>query len=126
MWLIVLNRIERAVDNFTGPFQAAYKANRSCADLVWAQTRSAQLLSVVMKKEFEWNKVSIAMSAAFNTIRRGTIVKLLEVVGCSDLRLVKYLMANTTLVVRVCSIDSEMFSFNIGASRGDTRDSTAG
>ena len=120
--LIVLNRIERAVDNFTGPFQAAYKAGRSCADLVWAQS---MLISVVMKKKFEWNKVSIDMSAAFNTIRRGTTIKLLEVAGCSrdDLRLVQYLMANTTLVVRVCSTDSEMFSFNIGASQGD---STAG
>ena len=71
--LIVLNRIERAVDNFTGPFQAAYKAGRSCADLVWAQS---MLISVVMKKKFEWNKVSIDMSAAFNTIRRGTTIKL--------------------------------------------------
>ncbi|XP_063682550.1 uncharacterized protein LOC134817344 [Bolinopsis microptera] len=116
--LIVLNRIERAVDNFTGPFQAAYKAGRSCADLVWAQS---MLISVVMKKEFEWNKVSIDMSAAFNTIRRGTTIRLLEAEGCSrdDLRLVQYLMANTTLVVRVCSTDSEMFSFNIGASQGD-------
>ncbi|XP_063677021.1 uncharacterized protein LOC134813262 [Bolinopsis microptera] len=78
-----------------------------------------------MKKEFEWNKVSIDMSAAFNTIRRGTTIRLLEAAGCSrdDLRLVQYLMANTTLVVRVCSTDSEMFSFNIGASQGD---STAG
>ncbi|XP_063680130.1 uncharacterized protein LOC134815520 [Bolinopsis microptera] len=65
------------------------------------------------------------MSAAFNTIRRGTTIRLLEAAGCSrdDLRLVQYLMANTTLVVRVCSTDSEMFSFNIGASQGD---STAG
>ena len=86
------------MDNFTGPFQAAYKAGRSCADLVWAQS---MLISVVMKKKFEWNKVSIDMSAAFNTIRRGTTIKLLEVAGCSrdDLRLVQYLMANTTLVV---------------------------
>ncbi|XP_063695298.1 uncharacterized protein LOC134826737 [Bolinopsis microptera] len=120
--LIVLNRIERAVENFTGPFQAAYKAGKSCADLFWAQS---MLISVVMKKEFEWNKVSIDMSAAFNTIRRGTTIRLLEAAGCSrdDLRLVQYLMANTTLVVRVCSTDSEMFSFNIGASQGD---STAG
>ncbi|XP_063673708.1 uncharacterized protein LOC134810943 [Bolinopsis microptera] len=83
------------------------------------------LISVVMKKEFEWDKVSIDMSAAFNTIRRGTTIRLLEAAGCSrdDLRLVQYLMANTTLVVRVCSTDSEMFSFNIGASQGD---STAG
>ena len=78
--LIVLNRIEPAVDNFTGPFQAAYKAGRSCADLVWAQN---MLISVVMRKEFEWSKLSIDMSAAFNTIRRKTTMNLLSAAGCS-------------------------------------------
>ena len=117
--LIVLNRIELTVDNFTGPFQAAYKAGRSCADLVWAQN---MLISVVMKKKFEWSKVSIDMSAAFNTIRRRTTINLLEAAGCSrdDQRLVQYLMANTTLVVRVKSTDSDVFDYNIGASQGES------
>ena len=117
--LIVLARIEQAVDNFTGPFQAAYKVGRSCADLVWAQN---MLISVVMRKEFEWSKVSIDMSSAFNTIRRRTTVNLLDAAGCSrdDLRLVQYLMANTTLVVRVNSTNSEVFEYNIGASQGDS------
>jgi len=117
--LIVLNRIESTVDHFTGPFQAAYKAGRSCADLVWAQN---MLISVVMRKEFEWSKVSIDMSAAFNTIRRRTTVNLIEAAGGSrdDQRLVQYLMANTTLVVRVNSTDSVVFDYNIGASQGDS------
>ena len=107
------------MDNFTGPFQAAYKAGRSCADLVWAQN---MLISVVMRKKFEWSKVSIDMSAAFNTIRRRTTINLLEAAGCSrdDLRLVQYLMANTTLVVRVNSTDSDVFEYNIGASQGES------
>ena len=117
--LVVLNRIEHAVDNYTGSFQAAYKAGRSCADLVWAQN---MMISVVMRKEFEFSKVSLDMSAAFNTIRRGTTINLLEDAGCSrdDMRLVQYLMANTTLTVRVNSTDSEVFSYNIGASQGDS------
>ena len=67
-----------------------------------------------MRKEFEWSKVSIDMSAAFNTIRRRTTINLLETAGCSrdDLRLVQYLMANTTQsqVVRVKSTDSDVFN----------------
>ena len=75
-----------------------------------------------MKKSFEWSKVSIDMSAAFNTIRRRTTINLLEVAGCSrdDLRLVQYLMANTTLIVRVNSTDSQAFGYNIGVSQGDS------
>ena len=65
-----------------------------------------------MRKEFEWSKVSIDMSAAFETIRRRTTINLLETVGCfsDDLRLVQYLMANTTQVVRVKSTDSDVFN----------------
>ena len=51
--LTVLHRIESPVDDFTGPFQAAYKAGRSCADLVWAQN---MLISVVARKDFEFSK----------------------------------------------------------------------
>ena len=117
--LVVLRRIEYAVDNYTGSFQAAYKAGRSCADLVWAQN---MMISVVMRKEFEFSKVSLDMSAAFNTIRRGTTINLLEDAGCSmdDMRLVQYLMANTTLTVRVNSTMSKVFKYNIGASQGDS------
>ena len=57
---------------YTGPWQAAYKRGRSCADLVWSQRL---LSSVVAKHEFEYSKVNIDMTAAFNTIKRPTIIK---------------------------------------------------
>ena len=80
------------------------------------------LISVVMKKEFEFSKVNIDMTSAFNTIRRQTTINLLEIVGCSsdDIRLVQYMMANTTLTVKVNGTMSPTFEYNLGAAQGDS------
>ena len=117
--LVALNRINRHVDMYTGPWQAAYKRGRSCADLVWSQR---MLSSVVAKREFEYSKVNIDMTAAFNTIKRPTIINLLIDAGCSrdDIRLVQYLMSNTKLRVTVNKAQSGDFVINIGAYQGDS------
>ena len=65
------------------------------------------------------------MTAAFNTIKRSTIINLLIDAGCSrdDIRLVQYLMSNTKLRVTVNKTQSGEFMINIGAYK---RDSLAG
>ena len=101
---------------YTRPWQAAYKQGRSCADLVWSQR---MLTSVVTRREFEYSKINIDMTAAFNTIRRQTIINLLIDAGCSrdDIRQVQY---NTKLKVTVNRADSGEFVINIGAYQGDS------
>ena len=61
------------------------------------------LISVVKNREFEYSKMGIDMSAAFDTIKRRTVLKLLQQAGCTDdeVRLVRYLLSNTRLQVRV-------------------------
>lgn len=117
--LVALNRINYHVDMYTGPWQAAYKQGRSCADLVWSQR---MLTSVVTRREFEYSKINIDMTAAFNTIRRQTIINLLIDAGCSrdDIRLVQYLLSNTKLKVTVNRAESGEFVINIGAYQGDS------
>ena len=119
MSLIALNRINSHVDMYTGPWQAAYRRGRSCSDLVWSQR---MLTSVVTKREFEYSKVNIDMTAAFNTIKRQTIINLLIDAGCSrdDIRLVQYLLSNTKLRVTVNKSQSGEFVINIGAYQGDS------
>ena len=63
----LLKRIEEKVDIFTGSTQAGYKCGRSCCDLVWAER---MLISVVTRKHFEYHKMGIDMSRAFDTIKR--------------------------------------------------------
>jgi hypothetical protein len=117
--LITLKRIEKYIDDYTGPWQAAYKRGRSCSDLVWAQR---MLIAVVTKREFEYSKVNIDMSSAFNTIHRSTTIELLEEAGCprDGIRLVQYLLSNTKLKVCVNKSCSAMFVFNNGACQGDS------
>ena len=71
--MATLKRIEQKVENFTGPWQCAYKRARSCADIVWCQRI---LLSVVQRKKWEYHRMGIDMSSAFDTIRRTTILDL--------------------------------------------------
>ena len=117
--LITLKRICNTVDTYTGPWQAAYKNSRSCADIVWAQR---MLISVVKNKEWEYSKMGIDMSAAFDTIKRKTILRLLVTAGCTDdeVRLVRYLLSNTKLQVRVKQELSDWFESSIGAFQGDS------
>ena len=117
--LIALKRVGPKIDKYTGPWQAAYKNGRSCADLVWAQR---MLVSVVKKKDWEYSKMGIDMSAAFDTIKRKTVLKVLTDAGCTEdeVRLVRYLLANTKLRVRINSDMSVEFESSIGAFQGDS------
>ena len=66
--------------------------------------------------------MGIDMSAAFDTIKRRTVLKLLEEAGSTndEVRLVRYLLANTKLRVRVNSETSVEFESTIGAFQGDS------
>ena len=117
--LVTLHRIQCQVDYYTGPWQAAYKQGRSCSDIVWCQR---MLTAVVMNKHFQFHKMGIDMSSAFDTIKRSTILNLLADAGCSEdeIRLVRFLLSNTVLKVRVNSSYSVEFFTTLGAFQGDS------
>ena len=121
--IISLNRIQDLVNHYTGPWQCGYKNGRSCADIVWSQR---MLISVVLRKHHEFHKMGIDMSSAFDTIKRSTILRLLEDAGCSedDIRLVRLLMANTKIKVRVNNATSVEFISTNGAFQGDSLSGT--
>jgi hypothetical protein len=117
--LVTLHRIGDKVDQYTGPWQAGYKHGRSCSDLVWCQR---MLISVVQNRHFEFHKMGIDMSKAFDTIKRQTILNLLKDAGCNqdEIRLVRLLLSNTKLKVRVNNNLSAEFESVIGAFQGDS------
>ena len=80
------------------------------------------LISVVLRKQFEFHKMGIDMSSAFDTIKRSTILRLLVDAGCSedDVRLVRLLLAGTTIKVRVKSETSAEFVSTDGSFQGDS------
>ena len=113
-----LNRIRLKVDRYTGSCQSGYKMGRSCSDIVWSQR---MMLAVVMRKEFEYYKLDIDMSSAFDTIKRDVVLNVLADAGCTDdeLRLVRLLISNTQLKVDVNGTLSLVFESIIGAFQGD-------
>ena len=117
--LIALRRIQRQVDNYTGPWQAGYKHGRSCSDLVWCQR---MMIAIVMEKHWSFHRMGIDMSAAFDTIKRSTILNLLADAGCSDddIRLVRFLLSNTKIRVRVNNTFSIVFETTLGSFQGDS------
>ena len=117
--LVVLHRIQRKVDFFTGVTQGGFKRGRSCADIVWAQR---MLISTVQCCHWEFHKMGIDMSRAFDTIKRKKILEVMELAGCNEdeLRLIRTLLANTYLSVRVRTSHSAWFQTSIGSPQGDS------
>lgn len=116
---VTLHRIREKIDNFTGPWQSGFKRGRSCADIVWAQR---MLVSITMSKHWDFHKMGIDMSRAFDTIRRSTVLEVLQQANCNEdeLRLVRLLLTNTKLKVRVKQEYSAEFETSIGSPQGDS------
>ena len=73
------------------------------------------------RKKFEYHRMGIDMSAAFDTIKRTTILDLLVKCGCTEdeVRLVRLLLSNTKIRIRINNILSVEFQSLIGAFQGD-------
>jgi hypothetical protein len=114
MSIVTLRRIRDKIDQFTGASQSGFKRGRSCADIVWAQR---MLVSVVMTRQWDFHKMGIDMSCAFDTIKRQRILNVLNESDCKEyeLRLVRCLLANTKLKVRVDTETSAEFDTTIGS-----------
>ncbi|KAL6486765.1 hypothetical protein MHYP_G00061570 [Metynnis hypsauchen] len=117
--IIALHRIRDKVDRFTGPNQSGFKRGRSCADIVWAQR---MLVSVVMMRKWNFYKMGIDMSKAFDTIKRKKILEVLLQAGCNEdeLRLIRTLLACTRMRVHINKELSAEFETTIGSPQGDS------
>ena len=117
--LVALRRIEHQIDMYTGPWQAGCKVKRGTSDIVWSQRL---LVGIVLEKRWQFHKMGIDMSSAFDTIDRRTILRLLEDAGCSndDIRIVRFLLSNTKLKVKINKAVSEALESNMGSFEGDS------
>ena len=80
------------------------------------------LLAVVMERHWSFHKMGIDMSAAFDTIQRSTVLNLLKDAGCSDddIRLVRFLLSNTLIKIRIDKTYSVVFETTLGSFQGDS------
>ena len=119
MSLVTLNRIEKKLDQYIGPFLHGYQAEQSCEGIVWAQKI---LTSVVLRKKWQYSKMGVDLSRAFDTIRRRTILRLLKDAGCTDdeVALVRYLLSGTKMTIKVKKTASRTFEVSLGSGQGDS------
>jgi len=118
MSLVVLRRISKPVNDFLSPSQSGFRQNRSTADIIWCHR---WLAAKTQRYKCIINILGIDMSRAFDTIHRD---RLLTVIGQflqeDDVRLIRYLISNTHLQVRVGSQESDSFATTVGTPQGDS------
>ena len=115
---ITLARIQPQVEKYLSPAQAAYRPNRSTADIVW--THKFLIARTQLYQNETIYVVGIDMSSAFDTIYRNKLLHILkDIIGEDELRIIRVLLSNTTLTVRSKSGVNNTFKTNIGSPQGD-------
>ena len=116
---IVLNRITKAVNEFLSLGQHAYRAGRSTTEVVWT---AQWLLATAEKYSERIHITSLDLSKAFDNLDRGHLLNILEehnLAGEDELRIISFLLSETTLRVKVGASIGELFKTWIGTPQGD-------
>ena len=114
---IVLNRIRPQYEEYLSPSQSAYRARRSTADLVWAHRF---IIVKAQARELTVYITGLDLSAAFDTIRRDELMTILgTIVRGDEVRMVRLLLSNTSLEVKMNGVAPERFESNVGSPQGD-------
>jgi exonuclease III len=115
----VLERITPKVDAFLADAQCGFRRNRSTMDVAWTY---GWLRAVSHRYETTLKVFGIDMSKAFDSIIRSKLMLILEhEVGLesSELRLIRALLASTTLRVKIQGQLGKKFTTLMGIPQGD-------
>ena len=116
--LIVLSRIADKVDEFLYPGQIGFRRGRSTADVLFGYR---WLAAKTQRFQKSFRILCIDMSRAFDTIRRDKLLTLLvTLVNNSELRIIRMLLAETTLQPRIKWGKESTFASTIGTPQGDS------
>ena len=115
---IVLSRIATQVDNFLSPSQSGFRRGRSTADVVFGyRWLCAKALRQRVTPEF----IGIDLSRAFDTIRRDKLLEVLQsFLDEHEIRMIRFLLAATSLEPRLSTGDCHAFASTIGTPKGDS------
>ena len=109
-------RIATKTNTYLSKSQAAYREGRSTSDIVWTYR---WIIAKVQEVKIKIYIVGIDMSSAFDTIDREKLVQIVEsFLDEDEARIVRRLLSDTTLEVRVKGAKSESFESNIGSPQG--------
>ena len=80
------------------------------------------MISISLRKNWQFFKMAIDMSQAFDKMKRGIILSLLEDAGCSDddIVLVRYLLSDTKMRIKINKEKSKEIETSLGSGQGDS------
>ena len=115
---ITLNRIREAAEKHIRHTQSAYRKGRSTADIILTH-RLNMATSYTTKQEI--HVTSLDMSTAFDTISRSQLINSCETfLEQDDVTLIKYLLTNTKMIIKINNRFGNCYSTSIGSPQGDS------
>ena len=115
---IFMDRTEDKINKHLSQSQSAYRKSRSTTDVIWVHRWMAAKTQV---QDITIFITGIDMSSAFNTIYRDELFKIIEeFLDEDDLQILRTLLAEATLEVKVENAQATTFESNIGSPQGDS------
>ena len=116
--LIVLSRIATKVDNFLSPSQSGFRQGRSTADVVFGYR---WFCAKAQRQRITIEFLCIDLSRAFDTIRRNKLLEVLQsFLDEPELRMIRFLLAATSLEPRLSTGDCHAFTSTVGTPQDDS------
>ena len=116
--LIVLSRIAPKVDEYLSSSQSGFRRGRSTVDVVFGYR---WLCGKAQRQRVTVEFLGIDLSRAFDTIRRDKLLDTLQsFLGESGLRMIRFLLADTSLQPHLSTGDCMAFATTIGTPQGDS------
>ena len=116
---VTMSRIKRNFEARLPAHQAAYRQGRSTADGVWVKR---VCVSIVERVHAIIQSLGTDLSHAFDSLQRPKLLKMLEEEHWTDddeLRMIRLLLSNTSLLVRVGDVLSTRRMTTRGSPQGD-------
>ena len=114
---IVLYRIQPTAEEYLLHSESAYRQGRSTSDVIW---RHRSLAACIQKFQEEIMITGIDMTLAFDTIKRTKLIEILELFLQKDkILMIRILLGNSTLGIKLSGNISNPFDTNIGSPQGD-------
>ena len=116
--LVVLSRIAPKVDEYLSPSQSGFRRGRSTADVLFGYR---WLCAKAQRQRVSIELLGIDLSRAFDTIRRDKLLDILQTfLGESEMRIIRLLLADTSLEPRLSTGECHAFATSIGTPQGDS------
>ena len=116
--LVVLSRIATKVDNFLSPSQSGFRRGPSTADVVFGYR---WLCAKAQRQRMTIEFLCIDLSLAFDTICRDKLLEVLQsFLDEPELRMIRFLLAATSLEPRLSTGECHAFASTIGTPQGDS------